>query len=103
MVSVKDKIGMGFYCRNRHELLLIATRGEMPLPLPKNRPASVISSPRGKHSAKPTIVYQIIDGMFPGLPKIELFARSQMPGWDAWGNQVETALNSLDAHSFSHP
>jgi N6-adenosine-specific RNA methylase IME4 len=25
--------------------------------------------------------------MYPGLPKIELFARKQYPGWDVFGNQ----------------
>jgi hypothetical protein len=37
MVWVKDKIGMGYYARQQHELLLIAKRGELPAPLPANR------------------------------------------------------------------
>jgi N6-adenosine-specific RNA methylase IME4 len=88
MVWVKDRIGMGFYVRTKHELLLIATRGEMPVPLPKNRPPSVISSPRGKHSEKPVCVYRTIESMYPDLPKIELFARKQYPRWSVWGNQA---------------
>lgn len=23
------------------------------------------------------------------LPRVELFARTRRPGWDAWGNEVE--------------
>ena len=26
------------------------------------------------------------------LPRIELFARQQTPGWDVWGNEVESSL-----------
>ncbi|MBV9533093.1 MAG: hypothetical protein JO283_19010 [Bradyrhizobium sp.] len=29
---MKDRIGLGCYVRNQHELLLIATRGDMPAP-----------------------------------------------------------------------
>jgi hypothetical protein len=50
-----------------------------------------VSSPRGEHSAKPSVVYEIIERMYPALPKIELFARARRPGWDAWGNQAATA------------
>jgi N6-adenosine-specific RNA methylase IME4 len=87
MVWVKNKTGLGFYARNQHELLLIATRGEMRVPLPKNRPASVVFSPRGKHSEKPVKFYKILEEMYPDLPKIELFARKKYPGWASWGNQ----------------
>jgi hypothetical protein len=33
-VWVKDKIGLGFHLRNQHELLLVATRGDIPTPQP---------------------------------------------------------------------
>jgi N6-adenosine-specific RNA methylase IME4 len=35
-VWVKDKIGLGHFIRGQHELLVIATRGDMPCPA--NRP-----------------------------------------------------------------
>ncbi len=88
MVWIKDKIGMGYYARQRHELLLIATRGELPVPEPANRPDSVIISPRTEHSKKPERVYEIIETMYPEYRKIELFARNERTGWDVWGNQV---------------
>lgn len=87
MVWIKDKIGMGYYARQKHELLLIAKRGEIPPPLPANRPDSVISAARGKHSEKPEEVYEIIERMYPELPKIELFCRRRREGWEAWGNE----------------
>ena len=38
MVWVKDRIGMGYYARQRHELLLIGKRGSLPVPEPSDRP-----------------------------------------------------------------
>lgn len=87
-VWIKDKIGMGYYFRQRHELLLVAIRGEFPTPPEKARPDSVISAPRGKHSEKPDCIYEIINTMYPDLPKIELFSRNAYPGWKVWGNQA---------------
>src|SRR5215471_15852471 len=91
IVWVKDKIGLGYFVRNQHELLLVATRGDMPSPSPANRPPSVISAPRREHSRKPDEAYETIERMYPTLPKIELFARQTRPGWAAWGNEVGTA------------
>jgi len=87
MVWAKDKIGMGYYARQQHELLLIATRGAPPTPAPADRPSSVITAARGEHSAKPDEFYAVIERMYPTLPKIELFCRSPRDGWSAWGNQ----------------
>jgi N6-adenosine-specific RNA methylase IME4 len=90
IVWVKDKIGLGYFVRNQHELLLVATRGDMPSPSPANRPASVITAPRREHSRKPDQAYELIERMYPELPKIELFARHARPGWAAWGNEIMT-------------
>ena len=87
MVWAKDKIGMGYYARQQHELLLIATRGAPPTPAPADRPSSVITATRGEHSAKPDEFYAVIERMYPALPKVELFCRSSRDGWSAWGNQ----------------
>ena len=83
----KEKIGMGYYFRQQHEILLIATRGKIPAPAAEAGPSSVIRSPREEHSRKPEIVYEIIERMYPQLPKIELFARNERQGWSRWGNQ----------------
>jgi N6-adenosine-specific RNA methylase IME4 len=40
-----------------------------------------------KHSQKPEITKDIITGFCGDLPRIELFARQNTPGWDAWGNE----------------
>lgn len=91
LVWVKDKIGTGYYCRNQHELLLVARRGELPVPDPGTQPSSVIHAPRLEHSVKPTDFYEAIDHMYPSLPKIEMFAREARNGWAAWGNQAPEA------------
>jgi len=87
----KVKISLGFWNRNRHECLLVATRGKMPAPDPSLLEESLYSEKRGEHSAKPTYFRDMIGCYYPDLPKVELFARidGQMPdGWHAWGNEA---------------
>jgi len=91
MVWVKDRIGMGYYARQQHELLLIGKRGNLPVPDPEDRPSSVITAPRGQHSAKPDEVYELIERMYPLHDKCELFQRRPRPGWAGWGNQAGEA------------
>jgi N6-adenosine-specific RNA methylase IME4 len=86
----KEWTGMGNYFRIQHELLLIATRGSIPPPTTDNRPASIVQHKRSTtHSQKPDVFYDIIESMYPELPKVELFARSTREKWKSWGNQVE--------------
>jgi len=99
LVWVKDKIGLGYYFRQRHEHLLLARRGNVRTPEPSTRRDSVLEAPRLAHSAKPHIVYEIIENMYPRLPKLELFARHRREGWDAWGNQI----NGEDAVMTKNP
>lgn len=94
MVWVKDKIGMGYWCRNQHELLLIATYGNISPPEQSLRISSVFDCRRGRHSEKPLEIKHRITDMFPTQSKIELFARplpmfkDTEDGWDYWGNEV---------------
>lgn len=89
--AVWDKmvIGMGYYFRQQHELLLVSTKGKPGAPCVSARRSSVIQEKRGKHSAKPLMVYGMIESMYPDAPRIELFSRVQRRGWDAWGNQAD--------------
>lgn len=88
MVWVKDKIGMGYYCRQQHELLLVATRGKPGVPAEASLRSSVINAPRGRHSEKPALFYELIEGLYPGFAYLELFARNGRSGWSSWGNEV---------------
>ena len=87
-VWAKRQLGMGYYFRQQHELLLVGIRGKMRAPVVSSRVSSLISAPRRRHSQKPGRVYDIIARMYPGVERVELFAREPQLGWDAWGNEV---------------
>ena len=78
--------GCGNYTRANAELCLLGIRGKM-----KRQSASVFSvidAPVGRHSAKPPEVRGKIVQLFGDLPRIELFARERVQGWDSWGEEV---------------
>jgi N6-adenosine-specific RNA methylase IME4 len=82
----KQSLGMGRWFRDRHELLLIGVRGNIPCPAPGTQGPSIFSERRSEHSAKPDFVAKEIELLWSHLPKIELFRRgAPRPGWDAWG------------------
>ena len=87
----KEKIGMGYYFRQQHELLLVATRGSPQTPEPSERVSSIIRAPRAAHSLKPETIYELLESMYPEVPRIELFCRKPRQGWAAWGNEIEDA------------
>jgi N6-adenosine-specific RNA methylase IME4 len=85
----KIHIGTGYWFRNRHELLLVGTKGDVPAPAMGDQFTSVVTIARKEHSAKPEQFLELIEQYFPHLPKIELNRRgSPRPGWDAWGNEA---------------
>jgi N6-adenosine-specific RNA methylase IME4 len=85
----KEKIGMGYWFRGQHELLLVGTRGSMPPPVPEARQSSLYRESRGAHSAKPAYYYSLIEQMVPGGTYLELFARNKYSEkWEVWGNQA---------------
>lgn len=92
----KDKAGTGYWTREKHELLLIGTRGKFVAPAMGTQGESLIIAPRGEHSAKPDVFLEMIERWYPTLPKIELNRRGPArPGWDAWGNEAQPA-DSID-------
>lgn len=84
--SVRVQVGMGYWTRANSEVCLLATRGK-----PKRLHADVrqgIIEPRREHSRKPDCVPGRIERLVEG-PYLELFARTQRPGWTVWGNQTD--------------
>jgi len=79
-VWVKDKVGLGWFARGQHELLLLAMKGVMPHPEDAKRYPSVIFAERGEHSAKPQVVYEMLESMYPNRRYLELFSRNQREG-----------------------
>ena len=90
----KVKVGMGYWFRGQHEILMVGTRGKVSPPPQALRISSVIRCPRGRHSAKPDIVRDKIAEWYPDVPKLEMFSRLKRPGWEVFGNQVEYDLLS---------
>jgi N6-adenosine-specific RNA methylase IME4 len=86
----KEVIGMGYWFRNQHELLLVGVKGNFHPPDPEIRISSVIRQKRSEHSRKPECIYGILESMFPQGKFLELFARqNKRPDWMIWGNQLE--------------
>jgi len=88
---VKPSIGMGYWVRQRAELLLIGRRGKFSPPAEDRRPDSVIEAARREHSRKPDIAYDLIERMYPRAARVELFARNARNGWVSWGLEVHGA------------
>ena len=78
--------GLGYWTRANSELCLLATKGS-----PKRISASVhqiVVDKIREHSRKPDIIRNKIVELCGDLPRIELFAREKVNGWDCWGNEV---------------
>lgn len=90
-----NTLGMGFYFRINHELLLVGVKGNAKCPAPGDRPASIIKDKLRSHSQKPDRVYSMIEAMYPDRSKIELFARRRRAGWSSWGNQLNDTVQTL--------
>lgn len=84
-VWVKDKMGIGNYWRNSHEILLLAIKGGQTAI--SHSEISWSHLPRGEHSSKPDKIREKIERLSPG-PRLELFGRSPVPGWCVMGNQI---------------
>ena len=78
--------GLGNYTRANSELCLIATKGK--IKRISKSVSSVIDARIMEHSRKPDIVRDKIVELMGDLPRIELFARQSVEGWDCWGNEV---------------
>ena len=92
--AVWDKVivGMGFWFRGQHEILIVGTRGDVSPPPQSLRISSVIRCPRGSHSSKPDHVREKIAAWYPDARKLEMFSRLHHVGWTSFGNQVEHDL-----------
>jgi site-specific DNA-methyltransferase (adenine-specific) len=76
----------GTVCGGAIELCLLGYRGSVPRINKTIR--RLIDAPRMEHSRKPHEARRRIVQLVGGLPRIELFARTKIPGWDAWGDEV---------------
>lgn len=82
-----DLRGVGFYFRNVTELVLFGVRGSLRTLAPARRQPNIIVERKRDHSRKPPTLHRIAEACSPG-PRLELFARERVAGWDAWGDEV---------------
>lgn len=86
--------GMGRWTRGNTEFVLLGKKGK-----PKRYSGKisqlVVSELRG-HSTKPDTVRKKIVRLMGDIPRIELFARTQVFGWDTWGNDAKLANDPLE-------
>jgi len=83
----KPVYGLGFWVRGCSEAVLVGRRGNVSPPAGDF--VGILSENFG-HSRKPDNLYEYAE-QFPG-PYLELFARRKRPGWDVWGNEVESTV-----------
>ena len=72
--------GLGFWTRGNAEICLLATKGH-----PKRQAKNIhqlIISPIEEHSKKPEEARKKIVALMGDIPRIELFARKESPGWE---------------------
>lgn len=100
IVSITDKVnsydinnilafGMGRLFRQTHELCLIGINSKKIYKKLKNKSQRSVSfGVNLKHSAKPEHLQNSLEIMFPGVNKLEMFARRLRPEWTCIGNEV---------------
>lgn len=84
----KQRVNPGFYTMSQVEMVLVFKKGKIPQPRGARNVRQLVSALRDKHSRKPAEVRTRIQEMFPQHAKLEMFARENVPGWDAHGDEV---------------
>ncbi len=79
----------GYWYRSATEHIVFGVRGSQRLLGPAVPTAFLL--PRLPHSVKPDFFYKLIEEQSAG-PYLELFARRLRPGWDSWGNEIESTI-----------
>ena len=70
------------------EICILGTKGKMQQYKKSKNVRSLVEATRTIHSKKPNEVRSRIVELFGDIPKIELFARERVEGWECWGNQI---------------
>lgn len=88
--SGKHFWGMGQYTRANAEVCLlgISPGFKAKEKIKSHRVHQIVTAPFEGHSKKPDEVRRRIVELLGDVPRIELFARERVLGWDAWGDEV---------------
>lgn len=81
------RVGLGYWTKQNAECCLLATKGN-PKCIARNI-RQIVEAPITIHSAKPPEVRDRIVQLIGDVPRIELFARERVTGWDSLGNEVD--------------
>lgn len=95
-------LGMGHSTRANSEDCLIAVKGKFPERLDASI-CQLILAPRLENSAKPPIIRERLEQMYGDVPRIEIFARGHIPGWDTWGNECDCSIELQPAKFLPAP
>lgn len=98
-LEVTGAAGLGYWNRDRCEIMLIGKRGQPVCPAPGTQGERVWFARRGEHASKredihsdkPDCALEWFERHWPNTPKIELNARRSRPGWDRWGFDAPSA------------
>lgn len=82
----KSAFGPGYRLRTNSEPYLIGTRGNPPIGARNLR--NGFDGLIRAHSQKPEESYERAERMAPGVRRVELFSRTNRPGWDCWGDEA---------------
>lgn len=88
----KPFFGIGYYTKSNCEVCLLGVKGK-PIKV-SDKISSVVISPREEHSKKPNEVRDKIVELCGDIPRIELFSRQEVDGWDCWGNETTKFLST---------
>ena len=80
-------IGTGYWTRANNEICILATKGKISRVKGSNVHRLVVAD-RREHSRKPDCVRNRIVELMGDLPRIELFARQKVDGWDCYGDEI---------------
>jgi site-specific DNA-methyltransferase (adenine-specific) len=85
-------MGMGRHTRANAEICLLAKKGKG-LPRVSAGIYNTQLHKRGRHSQKPDKFREDIVRLYGDATRLEMFARTKTPGWDVWGNEVQSDID----------
>jgi N6-adenosine-specific RNA methylase IME4 len=82
------------YTRRSGEYCLLGLRGKTKHMVINHKVLQYLpyASETRQHSVKPPETRDRIVQMLGDLPRLELFARQEVNGWDCWGNEVKNSI-----------
>ena len=100
LVWVKQTPRVGFWFMGQAELLLLGTKGQVPVV--RTKASNVFKIGATNHSSKPQTFRTLIEKWTDSIgfrKRIELFARIKAYTWDAWGNEIIPTITLEEAEA----